>query len=371
MDYAETAIYLAGCAVNGNIPDKSRLEAADMAGLYAFTQAHMIPAIVGYALESAGIKHELFTQARAKALRKAVIFESDLRKISVSLEEAGIWHMPLKGSVMKGYYPAFGLREMSDIDIAFDSSRADDVRKIMTGLGFWTEDFCNHTHDVYHREPVSNVEMHRGLMETWLNPAMGDYYYDVRDKMILDDGKKYTYHFGPEDFYLYITAHTYKHYSEGGTGLRSLLDCYVYMKKFADSLDWEYISREAGKMNITEFERDFRNLAVTIFGDGESGNVSREMLGYITASGAYGHIDNEMEHITAGAFGGSRLRYLLARIFPPFSKLKYMNPHVYTHKYLYPVFVLRRLWRAATVSRKNVIARLRRIFSRRKGNSVK
>lgn len=366
MDYSEAVIYLSGCAVNGTIPDKSRLEGVDMAGLHAEASRHMLAAIVAYALESAGIKHELFTQSRAKALRKAVIQDSDCREISARLEDAGIWHMPLKGIVITDYYPAFGLREMSDVDIAFDSSRANDVRKIMIGLGFVIEDFCNHTHDAYHRLPVSNVEMHRGLMETWLNPAMGDYYFNVRDKMILDDGKKYTYHFGTEDFYLYITAHTYKHYSEGGTGLRSLLDCYVYMKRFADSMDWEYISREAGKMNLADFERDFRDLALYVFGDDKSGDINREMLGYIISSGTYGHIDTETKHITGGMFGGSKLRYLLAKVFIPFSRLKYINPYVYSHKYLYPAYVMRRLWRAATVSRKNVIARLRSIIRRRK-----
>ena len=237
----------------------------------------------------------------------------------------------------------------------------------MKGLGFSVVNFCQHHHDVYHREPVSSIEMHRGLMSIWTNPAMGDYYYDVREKMILDDGKKYTYHFGAEDFYLYMTAHTFKHYySGGGTGLRSLVDEYVYVRKFSGILDWDYISREAGKMNLAEFERDFRNLALYVFGGDKSGNISRQMLKYIISSGTYGHIDTEMEHITAGAFGGSKVRYLLAKIFIPFSRLKYINPYVYSHKYLYPVYVMRRIFRAATVSRKNVIARLRSIFSRRK-----
>ena len=191
---------------------------------------------------------------------------------------------------------------------------------------------------------------------------MGDYYYDVRDKMILDDGKKYTYHFGPEDFYLYITAHTYRHYSEAGTGLRSLLDEYVYMRKFSDIMNWDYISRETVKMKIAEFELDFRKLAMHVFGDCKSGNINLEMLRYITASGTYGHRDTEREHIISGAFGGSKLRYVWAKIFPPFSKVKYMNPTVWKHKYLYPLFVIRRLIKAATFKRRNILSEIREIL---------
>ncbi len=366
MVASEALIYLCGCAVNGKVPEKSRLEGVDMAGLFGESSRHILTALTGYALESAGIKAEIFAQARAKALRKAVIQDSDLRTVSGSLESAGIWHMPLKGSVMKGYYPAFGLREMSDVDIYFDSSRANDVRKIMKGLGFSVVNFCQHHHDVYHREPVSSIEMHRGLMSIWTNPAMGDYYYDVREKMILDDGKKYTYHFGAEDFYLYMTAHTFKHYySGGGTGLRSLVDEYVYVRKFSGILDWDYISREAVKMNAVKFERDFRNLAMYVFGDDKLVEINREMLKYITASGSFGYVDNATKHIIAEVFGGSRARYLFAKVFPPLRLLKYSNPYIYTHKYLYPVYVIRRLYRAATVRRKSVIAWFKSIL--RKG----
>ncbi len=366
MGIAETALYLSGCALNGKIPEKSRLEGVNFEELYGFTEAHMISAVVDYALESAGIKHKLFTQSRAKALRKAVILDNDLRIISETLESAGIWHMPLKGSVMKNYYPAFGIREMSDIDIFFDMSRAYDVRKIMTGLGFTVDDFCNHNHDVYQRKPVSDVEMHRGLMETWLNPAMGDYYYDAGDKMILDDGKKYTYHFSNEDFYLYMTAHSCKHYAEGGTGLRAVLDEYIFMKKFSESMNWDYIFHEAGKMNLSQFEEDLRTLAIHLFSDGKLSDSNRRMLEYITKSGAYGNFDTESEHIISEKFGGNRLRYILAKIFIPFSMLKYINPYIYKHKYLYPLFVIRRLIKAATSSRKSIILKLRSIFSRKK-----
>lgn len=366
MDYSEAVIYLAGCAVNGTIPDKSRLEGVDMAGLHAEASRHMLAAIVAYALESAGIKHELFTQSRAKALRKAVIQASDCREISARLEDAGIWHMPLKGSVMKEYYPAFGLREMSDVDILFDPSRAGDVRGIMKGLGFSAYDFGTCHHDEYHREPVSNVEMHRNLVVTWLNPAMCDYFYDVRDKMILDDGKNYTYHFSPEDFYLHITAHTLVHYSEGGTGLRSLLDEYVYVRKFSGSMNWDYIQRETGKIGITEFESDLRTLAMNLFGDGELNDSCRNMLGRIIGAGVYGHHETYTKHLIAGVFGGSRLRYLLAKIFPPFSKVKYMSPHVWKHKYLYPLFVIRRLIKAATVKRGKVLSEVLEILHKGK-----
>ena len=364
MDYSEAAIYLSGCAVNGTVPEKSRLEGLDLAGVYQYSQAHMISAIVGYALEKAGIKNELFTQARAKALRKAVILDADCRNISGKLEEAGIWHMPLKGSVMKDYYPAFGLREMSDVDIFFNPSYVFKVRKIMKELGFKTGDFFYCCHDTYYREPVSNIEMHSGIMGISRNNALNEYFYNAKDKMILDDGKMYTYHLGPEDFYIYITAHTYRHYTLGGIGLRSLIDEYVYMRKFSDSMDWGYISREFGKMEITEFEENLRTLAMSLFGGGELNASNREMLEYIKNSKAFGHLETNLENAIEKSYRGSKRRYVIGQIFPPFSTVKYLNPLVWKHKYLYPFFVINRLWTAGAKHRKYTIAKIKHLFRR-------
>ena len=63
----------------------------------------------------------------------------------------------------------------------------------------------------------------------------------------------------------YMTAHEYKHYSAGGTGLRSLLDVYLFLRKFGKSLDFDYISQEAEAWGFTEFEGLNRSLALRLF----------------------------------------------------------------------------------------------------------
>ena len=60
-----------------------------------------------------------------------------------------------------------------------------------------------------------------------------------------------------------------KHYANKGTGLRSLLDTYVYVLQKGSHLDWSYIGKEAQKLGIAEFERNNRDLAMHLF-SGES-----------------------------------------------------------------------------------------------------
>ena len=104
--------------------------------------------------------------------------------------------------------------------------------------------------------------------------------------------------------------------------------------------------------------------AESLFGGGEVKEADRDMLERIIRAGVYGHHDTYTERLIE-AFGGSRARYVLAKIFPPFSKVKYMNPTVWKHKYLYPLFVIRRLIKAATVKRRKVLSELKEIL--RKG----
>ena len=69
-------------------------------------------------------------------------------------------------------------------------------------------------------------------------------------QLLKEEGNRFGYRFSDEDFYLFLTAHEYKHYSWGGTGLRSLMDVYVYLKNLEGRLDWNYIKEEIRPASI-------------------------------------------------------------------------------------------------------------------------
>ncbi|MBQ7592890.1 MAG: nucleotidyltransferase family protein [Synergistaceae bacterium] len=352
MQVQEQVIYLAGCAVNKETPDVNKI--SDIEGIYKFAKSHMIASIIASALDYAGIKHELFTQARGQALKKLALLGINSEKVFTRLEDAGIWYMPLKGSVLKSFYPAFGMREMSDVDVLINPSRADDVREIMLQLDFTVEEFGTGHHDVYFKRPVSNFEMHRKLFSSMEGEKLCKYYAGIREKLLPDDGKNYAYHFSPEDLYLYMTAHEFKHYSGGGTGLRSLLDVYVFMKKFADKLDFDYVARELEKLGISDFEANNRTLALNLFGSHELADANKNMLNYILSSGTYGNIINSVNNELAKV-NGSRAKYIWRKIFPPINKIHALYPLTVKHKALIPLVIVHRLFKAITTSRKKVI----------------
>ena len=196
MNTSDNVIYLCSCALNNKTPDPDLVKEMDLDAVYALAERHMISAIVAMALESAGFKDKRSEKAIGKAVRKAIIFQNALQDISTQMEKAHINYVPLKGTVLKKYYPKFGMREMSDIYILIDADRAEDVKQIMEDQGFTTIHFGDDTHDVYHKKPVLNVEIHKSLFDSTHESIFEEYFrrYQVSS-------------FSPEDFYIYLVTH--------------------------------------------------------------------------------------------------------------------------------------------------------------------
>ena len=138
---AQDCVYLISCLLNNQKPDASRVSTMNLEDLYKFASAHSVAGITAFALETAGVHDEAFTAAKGNAIRKVILLSMDRERVTRELEAAEIWYMPLKGSVLKDYYPALGMRESSDCDILIDASRARDVKAIMKSLGFKVEEF--------------------------------------------------------------------------------------------------------------------------------------------------------------------------------------------------------------------------------------
>ncbi|MBR1423309.1 MAG: nucleotidyltransferase family protein [Ruminococcus sp.] len=356
-------IYLSYCAVNSKVPAKSRTDKMDLTNVYKAAKMHLLTAICAFSLESAGITDERFTQEKAKAMRKVALMDIEMSSLFETFETEGIWYMPLKGTILKDYYPAFGMRQMSDHDILFDSSRAEDVKRIMEAQGFTTEEYLKGNHDVYHKLPVCNFEMHRSLFAEMFDTQMYGYYKNVKQRLVKDEGNSFGYHFTDEDFYVYLTAHEYKHYSQGGTGLRSVLDIYVFFKRLGGSLDLYYIESECEKLGIADFEKQSRTLALDLFGGKKLTDEDKQMLKYIVYSGAYGNIENSVKNKVRKA-GNSKFRYVMTRIFPPMTLVKEYYPLFYKHRILLPVLPFYRLFKNITTRNMSVKTELKYLLKK-------
>ena len=342
----KSLIYLLSCPVNGITPDKARVQAMDLEKLYELAKSHSVQGAVCIALERAGIRNEKFYQAYKKAVRKNIFLDAERAAITADLEKQGIWYMPLKGSVLKDIYPENGMRQMADNDVLFDADKQYQVKDIMVAHGYTAESIGKSNHDVYKKPPVLNFELHTALFEEYNSQPLYKYYSGVKRLLKKDEGSDYGYHFSDEDFYVYITAHEWKHYNGSGTGIRSLLDCYVYCKVKGDDLDRDYITKQCRQLEIADFEQERRQLAVKVFSSENLPGLDEEendMLMYYLTSGTYGTFENIVRKKLKTQ---NKLSFWIHSIFISRREMANSVPFTAKSPLLYPVGVI---WRCARV----------------------
>ena len=331
-------IYLAGCGVSGVVPDKDYGNELDMAVLYKVSESHFLTAAVGLALKSAGIKlSDEWEQAVSKAVRKNVLFDIERAKLLSFMEQRGIWYLTLKGIVLKDYYPAAGMRQMSDNDILFDYSFCDEVHEYMKSQGYITDFVGDGKHDVYKKLPVYNFELHRALYDEAHQEGFAAYYENVKERLVLNAGSSFGYPFTDEDFYVYITSHAYQHYTGSGTGIRTLLDFYVYLKAKEADLDFAYIEKECEVLGIAAFEQQNRSLCKKVFDTDELNEPEdlqqcmteeeKNMFQYYLTSGTYGTVGrgvkNRLKILRNKKGCVEKLKYIWKQLFPGYNTYKH------------------------------------------------
>lgn len=336
-------VYLVSCAVNETVPEKTRIDEMNQDVLEHLATFHKMDALVAYALVSAGIESKFCTQAIDGEVRKEILWDLERQSVYNALNGAKIWYMPLKGSVLKACYPKIGMRQMSDTDILFDANRAEEVKGLMEALGYTCVHFGVGNQDDYQKEPFFHFEMHWMLFDPLNHEGLYRYYAGIEKKLLSGEG--YERHFSPEDFYLYMIVHCYKHFYSYGVGLRTLLDIYVYLKSCGENLNWDYIAGELAVLGVEDFEQKARQLALKVFPQGITENLSREeeqLLGIFAESGMYGTRKRSVQ-LKVQDIG--KMRFLLERIFLPMPKVARFYPFFYRHKILLPILPFYRLLR--------------------------
>ncbi|MCQ2417583.1 MAG: nucleotidyltransferase family protein [Oscillospiraceae bacterium] len=358
----DTVISLCRCVVN-NLPiDASLLENTDLDALYQLCRYHSVTSLVCYGLESVGIRDTAFVQAKEKSIRKNLLLDAERKRILQFMDEQKIWNMPLKGIWLKELYPRVGMRQMSDNDILFNADKRSEVSEFMKKSGYHnlnTMEVNLHC-DEWVKEPLYNFEMHFSLFSMGGNDVFYHYYKDVFSKLIRVSESGYTYRFTDEDYYIYLTAHAFKHYDYGGIGIRTLIDNYVYLKSKEKELDWDYISAELQKLHIAGFEQRLRTTSQHVFSpDPISNPETEEMLDYMFQSGTYGNVSNVIQREFKMLNARNKKEYLVRRIFPNMNFYRKNFPVAARYPVLIPFAWLFRLVRAPFKRRESICKELK------------
>jgi len=356
LNTEKLVLYLCLCAINNTSPSEDIMKDADIKEIYRYGITHKVIALVCYALEKIMQVPVPFVEAKTKAIRKDMLMDAEFQKISAFMEDKGIFYMPLKGALLKELYPKAGMRQMSDVDIFYDSDFREEVKEYMLSLSYECT-ACTDSQDAYKRQPVYNFEFHHLLFSQVESKALYEYYKDIESRIVKDKENSFRYDMTEEDFYIYLIAHEYKHFSQFGTGIRSLLDVIVFLRRYEETLDMDYICSELEKLNISEFEEKQRELCKKLDSDNFYRNLSvneEELLSCFLCGGVYGDYRTGIVNRMAGKTGeknrevtkGKKIKYIFNRIFPPIEYYRAAYPFFYKHRLLIPFCVVYRVFLA-------------------------
>ena len=361
-------VYLMHCAANDVKPDISKIESVNQDGLYEFALFHSLASPTAIMLKRAGIKNEKFDMYLKKTLRRLFLLDHERNAITGRLEEEKIYYCPLKGIILKDIYGEPGLREMADNDILFDDSKEQEIRKIMLSMGY-TEEInpdSNGTHDSYIKQPALNFEMHKKLFGRYDEENLSKYYDKKLNDLLIKDENSYAMRFSDEDFYVFLVAHEYKHLCYVGTGLRSLLDRYVFLSKKGKTLDRGYINAQMRELKTDKLEKESGELAFKLFSAEEIPPLTdneQKMLEMYLRSGTFGTYENLVSKRLNAESGEnfSKSKYIRKRLFPSRAYLAESVPFVKKSPLLYPVGYVWRIIKAAFSKRDRTSSELKTI----------
>lgn len=324
-------LYLIRCAVDRRKADPARVRGMNLERLYRLSRFHSLAALTYTAVESAWEGQPPrdavpagWEEARDAAIRNTLLFTAERKALESFCEEKGIWYLPLKGILLQEDYPGLGLREMADNDILFDGAFQAQIHDWFVARGYEVDTYRTGVHDSYHKPPVFNFEMHTALFGAATYPAWVTFFDEALERTSVREGTCRQRRFTPEDFYLYLLAHMYKHFTGSGTGLRSLLDLFLFHRAHGAALDREVLNRGLNRLELTEFDRQACALAERIFGSEVPlrPEEAEKLTDYLT-SGTYGTVAHRLQsqlREIAGKKGTvtglTKCRYLCRRFFP-------------------------------------------------------
>lgn len=320
---------------------KSELTEGILPELFKLADRHSLAHIVAdYVIGQGVVKSEKVLEKLKQNQIKAVFHNEQMKHtldlICETFEKQGIMYIPLKGSVLKEFYPKDGMRTSCDIDVLIKENDIDVSVKALQKQGFTV--VKRNYHDVsLLSESKILLELHFNVKENHENLDL--VLKDAWEYAELEAGHRYK--FSDEFFQFHILSHMAHHFMGGGCGLRSLMDLWVMKHKMGlDYLKAEDLLKKAG---IFKFAEQVSRLSDVCFGNAPHDKYTESMLAFIVNGGVFGNVENRAKYDKAQGEGS--VKFIFRRIFPSREVLQKRYTVLEKAPFLLPVFWLRRIAR--------------------------
>lgn len=340
MTAADILIQLVRGEVCGVQPEpalKQNLTPELLEGLYRFSKQQDLAHLAGQGLQRLGAlgRDEIsakFHKQTVSAVYRHARMERELRRICETLSQVGIKHIPLKGAVLREFYPEPWMRTSCDIDILVHEDTLDTaVASLKEKLGYTSGGGDSHEVSLYSGNGT-HLELHFDLIEESCPGNSAEILREIwQDARPMQPGSM-TMVLTDELFYFYYIAHMAKHFVIGGCGIRSFLDVWILNHRVSFDRDKREALLNQGELRT--FAQTVEALTQVWFEGAKADEMTQRVSEYLLRGSLYSNTETivSLRH----AQKGGKLGYILSRIFLPMDQLQLKYPILVKKKWLYP-----------------------------------
>ena len=320
------------------------LDAELLQKLYALSKAHDLSHLVGKALRHAGLLDageaaKAFIKQQMLAIYRYERLNYEYSRICALFDREKITYMPLKGAVLRRFYPEPWMRTSCDIDVLVKEEQLTHALDILSSELNYKAEGGKTFHDVHvFSESGVHLELHYNIKED-LEP-MDTVLTRVWENAHPVEQSPCKYEQTTEYLLFHLIAHAAYHFINGGCGIRFVLDLWLLKKQCA--YDEELLSRLLSAAELQTFAQELFALADVWFEGRAHSDLTLEMEAYILGAGLYGTVENSVAMGQAATLEGGRVGYLMRQIFMPYKNLKGRFPILEKWPVLFPVFTVYR-----------------------------
>lgn len=257
--------------------------------------------------------YSIWQEAYYKRMKYSAFQDMALEELIEVFTKAGIDCMPLKGSVIKNYYPNPDLRTMGDIDFLVREQNRQVVRDIMHSLGYEDDLLDDGQVDSFRRSKLEYIEVHYDFSAK--NHIMHEVFTIDWDKLV-PTGTPHLFKQTFEDLYFFNTGHYVKNMHNKGMGLRGVVDTFVLWNRLTDNQK-QVLNERFAEVNIDEFNSKLVKIADIWFNEVKDDGSLDALQKYLLNKKTYG--DYKTETILNAVYSeqtSSNAKYLKDKIFP-------------------------------------------------------
>lgn len=294
--------------------------------VFHLAQAHQLGAMIAYpALElvndPASPVFSLGMQAVGSSLAQQQAQSRLLEEMRLSFPALQIPFLPLKGSLLRPMYPKPEMRTMCDLDILLHRQDLERAGQWLKEQGFEQEEGFDH--DVpYTKLPYLHVELHYRLFSEETSKSLDRFFDGVWQQAFPVEEGSWEYRLPPEWFSAYLTAHFAKHVFGSGSGVRSVLDLWLFRQKVP--MEEAKLFALLDRLHLSSFYRRMIQLGECWMEGILCPAELKPVQDYLLQSGVYGTEEHRV--LSQSAQAQSKGKHLLRRFFPPMSQMRYHFP---------------------------------------------